>query len=263
MSRGRWFEELAEHRCSSTKAKAAWRWLYENNMTYRHYCGVHHGILVAYRGEFSARKTLFDFTYRLLLERPGVEVAARPLLYPWSRYGDTDVRIRLVEGGSGDAGNHYYSKTSFLRKIRSRCRSYEQVPKIMFFLYDSILARTLTTKMNVAAKQGYTPDVVSDSNTISDSYWRHEQDYTADLVRQMDYRCRSAVKGDPIYDYQHSLANRDFDTSLSFPNLFWTIAPAEWKFPMHGILDSYYPGRSHDVAALGHCTCIAASLTLS
>ena len=123
-------------------------------MTYRHDCGVHHGILVAYRGGFSARTTLFDFTYRLLLERPGVEVAAWPLLYPWSRYGDTDVRNRLVEGGSGDAGNHYYSKTSFLRKIRSRCRSYEQVPAIMFFLYDSILARTLTTKMNVAAKGG-------------------------------------------------------------------------------------------------------------
>ena len=46
----------------------------------------------------------------------------------------------------------------------------------MFFLYDSILTRTLTIKMNIAAKQGYTPDVVSDSNTISDSYWRHEQD---------------------------------------------------------------------------------------
>ena len=83
-------------------------------MTYRHYCGVHRGILAAYRADFSTRKTLFDFTHRLLLERPGMEVAAWPLLYPWGRYGDTDVRIRLVEGGSGSAVNHYYSKTSFL-----------------------------------------------------------------------------------------------------------------------------------------------------
>ena len=250
VTRGRWEERTAEDRCSTPRARAAWRWLYENNMTYRGFCDRHRIILANYHHEFGRRSSLYEMTYKLLLEMPGLEVAAWPFLYPWSRYGDTDVRERLVEGGSGAASSHYSLKFSFLRKIQSRMRSYEQETSLFFYLYDVAMARMLTTKMNLAAKKGYTADVVSDSNVVSDSYWKHEQDYTADLVRQMDYRCRTAVPGDPIYVYQHSFAFHGIDTSLAFPNLFWTIAPSEWKFPMHGIYDEYYPDRGHDVGAM-------------
>ena len=37
---------------------------------------------------------------------------------------------------------------------------------------------------------GVTPDIAADSFIVSESNWRHEQDITADLVRQMDRRRR-------------------------------------------------------------------------
>ena len=49
-----------------------------------------------------------------------------------------------------------------------------------------------------------------DSTVVSDACWKHEQDYTADLVRQMDFRCRAAGPDDPIRVYQSpSLLFRD------------------------------------------------------
>ena len=103
----------------------------------------------------------------------------------------------------------------------------------MFYLHDVFFARMLLSKMTVAEKHGVTPDVTADSSIQSKSYWRHEQDITADIVRQMFRLCREPVQGDDIHRYQNSLLFVDEDTSLEFPNLFITIAPAEWKFPMH------------------------------
>ena len=64
------------------------------------------------------------------------------------------------------------------------------MPSIAFFLYDCILARGILSKFTVADSKGVTPDVTADNSVISDSYWRHEQDITADLIRQMDRLCR-------------------------------------------------------------------------
>ena len=132
------------------------------------------------------------------MKSPGVEVAAWPILYPWSRYGDTDVRDRLCDGGSGTEKHHYSGKTSFIRKLLSRCRAYEQEPHLIFFLYDRFLCKSLFAKSAVADNRGVTADVTGASTVISDSYWRSEQDYTADVVRQMARRCREAKEGDPI-----------------------------------------------------------------
>ena len=68
------------------------------------------------------------------MKSPGIEVGAWPILYPWSRYGDTDVRDRLCDGGSGTEKHHYSGKTSFIRKLLSRCRAYEQ-DSISFSFY--------------------------------------------------------------------------------------------------------------------------------
>ena len=68
-------------------------------MTYRGFCDRHRIILANYHHEFGRRNSLYEMTYKLLLEMPGLEVAAWPFIYPWSRYGDTDVRERLVEWG--------------------------------------------------------------------------------------------------------------------------------------------------------------------
>ena len=119
----------------------------------------------------------------------------------------------------------------------------------MFYLHDCFFARMLLSKMTVAEQHGVTPDITADSTVQSESYWRHEQDITADIVRQMHHLCRESVAGDEISTYQNSLLFHWCDTSLEFPNLFVTIAPAEWKFPMHCSAQAYYPDRGHDMAA--------------
>ena len=80
----------------------------------------------------------------------GLEVAAWPILYPWSRYGDTDVRARLSAGGSGSGNQHYSGKQSYVRKLLSRCRAYDQEPSLAFYLHDVFVARSFLCKLTVA-----------------------------------------------------------------------------------------------------------------
>ena len=61
--------------------------------------------------------------------------------------------------------------------------------------------------------------------------------------------CRESSAGDEIHNYQNCLLFSTVGTSLEFPNLFITIAPAEWKFPMHCSAQAYYPDRGQDIAA--------------
>ena len=217
-------------------------------MTYRHFYEMHRSILKSKKA--GTRSDLYEKTSVLLVDKSmqGLEVAAWPILYPWARYGDTDIRSRLVDGGSGTESQHYSGKQSCIRKLLSRCKAYEQEPKLLFYLHDVFFARMLLSKMTVADQHGVTPDSTADSVIQSESYWRHEQDITADIVRQMFLLCRQSAPGDEIDRYQNSLKFDEHDTSLEFPNLFITIAPAEWKFPMHCSAQSYYPDRGHDMA---------------
>ena len=100
----RWEDTLSEKRCLTRRSMAARRWLYDNNMTYRHFSGIHRVVLVEHAS--GARKSLYVSTYDLLMKYSGIEVAAFPILYPWSRYGDSDVRDRLCDGGSGTLVQH-------------------------------------------------------------------------------------------------------------------------------------------------------------
>ena len=82
-------DQLAEDRCSTIKAKAARLWLYENNMTYRKYYDLHRSILNDFNSTHPSRRMeLYEPTHSLLMKLPGIEVAAWPILYPWSRYGE-------------------------------------------------------------------------------------------------------------------------------------------------------------------------------
>jgi len=49
-------------------------------------------------------------------------------------------------------------------------------------LHDRFLATTLCAKSTVAGNKGLTADITGQSTIISDSYWRAEQYYTADIV---------------------------------------------------------------------------------
>ena len=54
--------------------------------------------------------------------------------------------------------------------------------------------------------------MVTDNVHTSEAYWRHEQDLLCDIVRQ-----EAEVHG----------------PGNAYPNVFITIAPAEWKFLLH------------------------------
>ena len=55
------------------------------------------------------------------------------------------------------------------------------------------MRRQLMAAFTIADRQGLTPDVVSDNSIHSDSYWRHEIDYTVDMVRYMRERGRGVA----------------------------------------------------------------------
>ena len=63
------------------------------------------------------------------------------------------------------------------------------------------------------------------------------QDALADLVRVMLVRCYDEEAYPELY--RHCRALRGEVWLCAFPNLFITIAPAEWKFPRPYFLQAY------------------------
>ena len=73
---------ITENLLPTTKAKAAFRWLKENNWVYKRFVEVEHI-------EAIKNPPLYIPTAKLLLHMHGIECAARPLLYPTPAYLDT------------------------------------------------------------------------------------------------------------------------------------------------------------------------------
>ena len=75
-------------------------------MTYRHFYEMHRSILKNHKA--GIRPDLYETASVLFADKSmhGLEAAAWHILYPWARYGDTDARARLVDGGSGTASQH-------------------------------------------------------------------------------------------------------------------------------------------------------------
>ena len=76
------------------QAKAAFAWLTINNATYAHDLNLQKQNVAA--RENSAWVPKFVQTAELLLNAAGIEVVARPILYPHHAYGDTDLKERLT-----------------------------------------------------------------------------------------------------------------------------------------------------------------------
>eukprot|EP00959_Pyramimonas_sp_CCMP1952_P175429 3666367-Pyramimonas_sp.AAC.1 len=82
------------------------------------------------------------------------------------------------------SSQHPSMKKAFLRKVPSRCRTYgdaEAVPDLAFLLYDMATAQRISASLAIAGQRGITPDVVADTSSTSESYWRHEQDLLCDV----------------------------------------------------------------------------------
>ena len=168
-------EDLDTCGAMTPRARAAYDWLMVHNRTYRRYVMQHKREL-----EVPAeRREMFIATYRLLIQSRGIEVALFPVLYPWEVYSDSDVSIWSKDRQLLKKSQLPSMKTSFLRKVHSRCRAYgdaEAVSDLAFLLYDMATAQRISASIAVAERKGITPDVVADNSSTSESYWRHEQD---------------------------------------------------------------------------------------
>ena len=199
---------------SSDRARAAFNWLCENNPIYHRWWQRHEKWLSSRLPGGDGGTSPFFKTSDLLLNTDGFEVAFRPWLYPLASFCDTDVKKRLVGLGRAEELSHCSIKDSFMHKMCSRVQDYSQDFLLQCYLYDVTSARTFQSILYRAEKKKCPPEIIAVGNHNFDVYWHNQHRYLTD-------RCR--VRG--------------------VPNVFLTIAPAEWKFPLHSPLFSRYsPG---------------------
>ena len=123
----------------------------------------------------------------------------------------------------------------------SRCNSYALDFPLQCLLYDISMARELTSLVSVANKAKVSPDDYASRNQAFSAFWTRETQKLEDMCRQHD----------------------------RMPNIFFTVAPAEWKFPLHdGVFGNFVDaGRLSDVQSLltmhvYHCMAELISTTL-
>ena len=107
---------------------------------------------------------------------------------------------------------------------------------------DIMAARRIMAIQKVAVQRELPADLAAQNRSDSESYWRREQDYLCDVVRQMRSR-QESLEHPGLYANAHVGAE---PRSLAYPNVFITIAPAEWRFPFHyGIFQNWKHPQSH------------------
>ena len=196
-------QSVAETVAASPQLHAAYTWLMQNNATYAHYIGEHNRLLQEHSGDATA-EWRWVRTCDLLLHMPGVEVAARPWLYPRPAFGDSDLKRRLVELGRIGERSKPSMKASWVRKLTSKVSSYQADFPLFCLLHDIALAKQISSVVAVAKDKGIAPDEAANHMQNFGAFWVRETHKLEDICRQR-----------------------------GLPNLFWTVAPAEWKFPLH------------------------------
>ena len=217
-----WLPEPVASRELTVRARAAFRY-YQQHPTYARYLRLYE----QWRSTGDPqRKWKTAYT---LLNADGVEVAIRPILYPHHSYGDSDQRARL-RGVRMNENQQLHMRHGLLRKLMSPCLAYQLDVKWMFLVMDIMSARRIMAIQKIAVERQLPPDLAAQNRSDSESYWRREQDYLCDIVRQMRLRQEDPVKHPRLYAYAHGSG---VPRSLAYPNVFITIAPAEWRFPLH------------------------------
>ena len=192
----------------SEKAAVAFDWLRSSNSTYAAWIDKHmQRIQEGAAGEPYWREIP---TAELLLNSPGIEIAARPWLYPLPSFAETDLATRLKELTWIAKNSTISMRQSFLRKITSRCLDYSRDFQLHCLLYDVCMAKSITSIISVANKMNIAPEQAASQQDAFEGYWWLQ-------LRKMEDVCR-----------------REFeltqDMSLSLPNVFFTVAPAEWRY---------------------------------
>ncbi|CAE7271115.1 PIF1 [Symbiodinium sp. CCMP2592] len=209
LTRCRWQPRPLRELSRNDLAAKAFTWLLQNNDTYRAWVD-HHAELFQATGELSIRELQ---TAELLLRSPGIEVAARPWLYPLASLADTDYQERLTPLGWTNSRNKPSIRAGFMRKLESRCIDYCNDFALQCLLYDVCLAKTISSVQAIAEKQKVAPEQIASDMDGFEIYWQQQ-------LRKMEDICRQ----------EHEKTGCLSD---ALPSVFFTIAPAEWRYLLH------------------------------
>ena len=152
-----------------------------------------------------------------------------PHLYPTADFTDTAILQHYQEVHGDDTNRVASIGLSWTRKVLSSVRAYGEQTDLSFVLYEKHLASKDFHAQVRAQNLGVTADVLTRDSQTSAGYWDIVQDSLADLVRIMLRRCYD--QNDYPELYKHCRGLRGEVWLCAFPNLFLTIAPAEWTFP--------------------------------
>ena len=207
--RARWRSCSLMTAVRSNEASRAFQWLLANNSTYAEYAQQHENLLTDNHQDESWREAP---TAKLLLQMPGIEIAARPWLYPIESYADTDIAKRLTTLGWISSSQKPSTRASFFRKMNSRCIDYVRDFPLQCLMYDVCMAKTISSVLNIANQKQTAPEQIACGMDMFEGYW-HQQ------LRKMEDICR-----------------QEFETSGNMsdalPSVFFTVAPAEWKYTL-------------------------------
>ena len=152
-----------------------------------------------------------------------------PHLYPTADFTDTGILQHYQDVHSDNTNRVASIGLSWTRKVLSTVRAYGEQRDLSFFLYEKHLANKFFHAQVRAKSLGVTADVLTRDSQTSAGYWDIVQDSLADVVRIMLTRCFDE-QGHPELHRQCRGLRGEF-WLCAFPNLFLTIAPAEWTFP--------------------------------
>ena len=209
LTRCRWQSDSLLKKPRGELAARAFTWLLQNNATYRAWVDRHEAFL----RDQSTSQHRDLLTAQLLLASPGIEVAARPWLYPLPSLADTDIQERLLPLNWTSSRSKPSIRASFMRKLQSRCLDYARDFPLQCLLYDICMAKTISSVQVIADKNKISPEKVASDMDSFDEYW-HQQ------LRKMEDICRLEFE-------------RTESMDAALPSVFFTVAPAEWRYTLH------------------------------
>ena len=231
LSRAYYKKELVcEQSMPTDRSKAAFRFLMANNMYYKVFRGYQKICI-----DTGSSHNLSSYDLFVVLK--GIECAMFPVLYPTTDFTDTGIMEHYLHQ-TGDTTNRVCSiGLSWTRKVLSSVRVFGEQRDLPFFLYEKHLAMKYFSAQVRAKELAVTGDVLTRDSQTSSGYWDIVQDSLADLVRIMLVRCYDSENYPQLYKHCRNLRGEVW--LCAFPNLFLTIAPAEWKFPRPYFMEPY------------------------
>ena len=206
--RGKWNAVSIQASKLTEAAARVFEWLMSNNKTYVRWVEHHRNLVAENRDSTVPWRDVP--TAELLLRCPGIEVAARPWLYPLDSFADTDLATRLCKLNWLTVKSKASLRTSFLRKLTSRCLDYSQDFPLQCLVYDTAMARTITSIIAVANQRHIAPEHAAVHQDMFEGYWMLQIRKLEDVCR-MELEKRGSLMG-------------------ALPNVFFTVAPAEWRY---------------------------------